>query len=45
MAGAKTPVGLDMESLLRLIREAGRVPIQRDSLYGELARFDAPRAA
>jgi len=45
MAGAKTPVGLDMESLLRLICEAGRVPIQRDSLYGELARFDAPRAA
>jgi len=45
MAGAKTPVGLDIESLLRLIRDAGRVPIQRDSLYGELARFDAPRAA
>jgi aminodeoxyfutalosine synthase len=41
MAGAKTPVGLDMPSLLRLIREAGRVPIQRDSLYGEIARFDA----
>jgi aminodeoxyfutalosine synthase len=45
MAGARTPVGLDMPSLLRLIREAGRVPIQRDSLYRELVRFDAPQAA
>jgi aminodeoxyfutalosine synthase len=45
MAGAKTPVGLDMASLLRLIRDAGRVPVQRDSLYGELTRFDEHAAA
>ena len=41
MAGAKTPVGLTMNQLMRLIRDAGRIPVQRDSLYAELARFDA----
>ena len=41
MAGAKTPVGLTIDELQRLIREAGRVPVQRDSLYNELRRFDA----
>ncbi len=41
MAGAKTPVGLTMGELQRLIREAGRIPVQRDSLYNELQRFDA----
>jgi aminodeoxyfutalosine synthase len=40
MAGATTPVGLTMQQLQRLIREAGRVPVQRDSLYNELQRFD-----
>jgi aminodeoxyfutalosine synthase len=45
MAGARTPVGLDMRNLLRLIREAGREPVQRDSLYNELKRFDAPAVA
>jgi aminodeoxyfutalosine synthase len=41
MAGAKTPVGLSMEALLDLIRKAGREPIQRDSEYNVLQRFDA----
>jgi aminodeoxyfutalosine synthase len=40
MAGAETPTGLSMEALLRLIRDAGRDPVQRDSLYNELQRFD-----
>jgi aminodeoxyfutalosine synthase len=40
MAGAETPTGLSMEALLRLIRDAGRDPVQRDSLYNELRRFD-----
>ena len=40
MAGAKTPVGLTLDELARLIREAGRVPVQRDSLYGVLRRFE-----
>ena len=45
MAGAKTPVGLQMDQLLTLIREAGRIPIQRDSEYNELRRFDEPAVA
>jgi aminodeoxyfutalosine synthase len=40
MAGAATPVGLTVPMLKRLIREAGRVPVQRDSLYNELRRFE-----
>jgi aminodeoxyfutalosine synthase len=40
MAGARSPVGLSMEALLGLVREAGRVPVQRDSLYNVLQRFD-----
>jgi len=45
MAGAKTPTGLPMDELLRLIRKAGRQPVQRDSLYNVLQRFDAPAVA
>jgi aminodeoxyfutalosine synthase len=45
MAGAKTPVGLTMAELQRLIRDAGRVPVQRDSLYNVLQRFDLQPAA
>ena len=33
--------GLTVDESCRLIREAGRVPVQRDSLYHELQRFDA----
>ena len=45
MAGAKTPPGLTMDELIRLIRDAGREPAQRDSLYNVLQRFDAPALA
>ncbi len=45
MAGARTPVGLTMEELKRQIREAGRVPVQRDSLYGVIERFEETAAA
>ncbi len=45
MAGAKTPVGLTVPELLRLIREAGRRPIQRDSVYGIVQHFDEPALA
>jgi len=41
MAGASTPVGLSIEDLLRLIREAGRDPVQRDSLYNVVQRFES----
>jgi aminodeoxyfutalosine synthase len=41
MAGARTPEGLTVDEICRLIREAGRIPVQRDSLYHVLQRFDA----
>jgi aminodeoxyfutalosine synthase len=37
-AGAKTPEGLTVEQLHRLIREAGRVPVERDTLYRQVLR-------
>ena len=36
MAGAKTPQGMTVRELRGLIREAGRVPVRRDTLYNEL---------
>lgn len=33
MAGAKTPQALSRADLIALIREAGRVPVERDTLY------------
>ena len=33
MAGAETPEGVTEEDLRHLIREAGRTPVQRDTLY------------
>jgi len=45
MAGATTPAGLNMDSLLGLIRDAGRQAVQRDSLYNELRRFGEPAVA
>ena len=37
-AGAKTPEGLTVPQLHRLIREAGRMPVERDTLYREVLR-------
>lgn len=37
MAGAKTPVGQTREKLEQVIREAGRVPVQRDTVYRPVA--------
>lgn len=36
MAGADTPQALSVAELCRLIREAGRIPVERDTLYREL---------
>ena len=36
MAGAETPPGVAETDLRALIREAGRVPVQRDTLYRAL---------
>ncbi len=37
-AGAETPQGLTVEQLHRLIREAGREPVERDTLYRRVHR-------
>jgi aminodeoxyfutalosine synthase len=47
-AGTRSPNGLAYGDLVRLIREAGRVPIERDTLYNvvrELPRAAVPEAA
>ncbi len=40
-AGAKTPEGLPVSELHRLIREAGRTPVERDTLYRRVIREGA----
>ena len=35
-AGASTPVGLDLDEIVGLIRDAGKVPVERDSLYNPI---------
>jgi aminodeoxyfutalosine synthase len=40
-AGATTPQGMRRSELERLIREAGRVPMERDTLYHPVARDEA----
>ncbi len=40
-AGAKTPEGLTVEQIHRLIREAGRIPVERDTLYRRVIRDGA----
>jgi aminodeoxyfutalosine synthase len=37
-AGAKTPEGLTVPQLHRLITEAGRIPVERDTLYRKVYR-------
>ena len=39
-AGATTPQGLRRQELVRLIREAGREPIERDTLYRPVVRTE-----
>ena len=36
-AGARTPTQLTRERLVRLIREAGWIPVERDALFRKLA--------
>jgi len=38
MAGAQTPEGLHVQELVSLIREAGREPVERDTLYNIITR-------
>lgn len=37
-AGADSPRGMGRDSILRLIRAAGRTPVERDSFYNEVRR-------
>jgi len=39
-AGATTPQGLRRQELMRLIREAGREPVERDTLYRPVVRTE-----
>jgi aminodeoxyfutalosine synthase len=39
-AGARTETEQRVEELVRFVREAGRVPVQRDTLYNELRRWE-----
>lgn len=39
-AGAHTPQGLALDDVLRLIRGAGRVPVERDALYHVIRTFE-----
>ena len=44
-AGATTDQAMTLDQVLALIRGAGRIPVERDSLYRELRVFDAPSPA
>lgn len=44
-AGATTPMLQEQEDLLRLIRETGRIPAERDTVYNVLRVYDAAPAA
>jgi aminodeoxyfutalosine synthase len=47
-AGSRSPSGLTVQRLVRLIQEAGRVPVERDTFYavvGEYPRAALPEAA
>jgi len=43
-AGAHTPQGLSVDDIVRLIRGAGRIPVERDSLYNVIRTFDGDGA-
>jgi aminodeoxyfutalosine synthase len=39
-AGATTETEQKIDELVRVVQEAGRIPVQRDTLYNELRRWD-----
>jgi aminodeoxyfutalosine synthase len=43
-AQAKSPVGMAKESMIHAIREAGRLPVERDALYRVIAEHPRPAA-
>ncbi len=44
-AGARTETEQKVEELVRYVREAGRVPVQRDTLYNEIRRWEETSAS
>jgi len=42
MAGAKSPQLQTEAEMIKLIREAGRTPVQRNTFYEPLKQWDAP---
>src|SRR6185503_7556464 len=44
-AGATTPQAMALDDILKLIRDAGKIPAERDSFYNILRTFDGPHAA
>jgi aminodeoxyfutalosine synthase len=38
-AGARTETEQKVEELVRFVHEAGRIPVQRDTLYNEVRRW------
>ncbi|HXG02492.1 MAG TPA: aminofutalosine synthase MqnE [Candidatus Binatia bacterium] len=45
LAGAETPAGLARGQLLRMIRDAGQVPVERDALYHVVRVWNGAEAA
>jgi aminodeoxyfutalosine synthase len=43
--GAQTQQAMSLDDLLRLIRGAGKIPVERDSFYRTVRTFDQPAAA
>jgi len=43
-AGTRSPGALGYDELVRLIREAGRIPIERDTLYNVIREHDKAKA-
>jgi aminodeoxyfutalosine synthase len=41
MAGAETPQAMSPAEIVRIIRNAGRTPVERDTLYNVVAEGDA----
>ena len=40
-AGSTTGTEQKIDELVRVVRAAGRIPVQRDTFYNELRRWDA----
>ena len=40
LSGAQTPAGLAREQLFRMIRDAGKIPVERDALYNVVQVYD-----